>query len=457
MKKRIVLGAAPAVLALALVLFLSPSSPAYADDDLPSWLIVDGGGEGESPSAGAEEALLSAGITLTTSDHVSYLAGDGGYFRPEGSLTRAQAAQIIFRLLSQRVPITRTFSDVPEDAWYAQAANTLGSLGVARPGQDTFCPDEAITRAEFVRYVASFFPIRRDAQQFTDVPAAHPEARYLLSARSWGWLTGFDGGSVHPDAAVTRAEAAAMLNRALGRSPDKSYINSAHPVFYWDVSPGSWYYYDVVEASVSHEHTGSGAAERWTSCTAVSAGLADGFNLVDGWLYYFDSSKNDIVRGASVGTFTFNALGRFTSGNEELDALLHNIYLENTTEDMTQEEKLRALYVYTRDSFAYRRRPPYPFGVLDYMEEDALRILTTGYGNCYCYASVFWYLSRWIGYDARIVNGTVGQRKSPHSWVEITFDGVSYIFDTELEMSYIKKGQPVNMYKWTGSGWNYIG
>ena len=55
-------------------------------------------------------------------------------------------------------------------------------------------------------------------------------------------------------------------------------------------------------------------------------------------------------------------------------------------------------------------------------------------------------MSRWNGYDSRIINGTVGQRKSPHSWVEITFDGKSYIFDTELEMAYIKKGEQINMW-----------
>ena len=145
-----------------------------------------------------------------------------------------------------------------------------------------------------------------------------------------------------------------------------------------------------------------------------------------------------------------------TTGSTELDNHLRSIVMNVTNDGMTQEQKLRALYVYTRDSFTYLRRPAYPFGVLDFMQEDALRILNTGYGNCYCYASLFWYLSRWIGYDSLIYSGTVGGNRSPHSWVEISFDGRYYIFDTELEMAYHKKGRyDINLYKTTGSGWNY--
>ncbi len=470
MKKHLIRGSITvmALLSLSMILYLTLSTPAYADDEsggssgqpfYPAIDDVDGEEEELDESHKAENAInniLASGVALVTQDHIAYMTGSENLFSPADHLTRAQSAQIIFRLLSKTVPITKTFSDVPADAWYAEAANTLGSLGVFQTGQDLFQPDAQVTRGEFVRYIAQFFPLRRDAKQFTDVAPDSPDAPYILSARAWGWLGGFDDGTVRPGLPISRAEAVSLLNRALGRSPDKAYIDRTHPVFFWDVAPSNWYYYDVAEASVTHDRTGHVLAEQWTSHTAVSPGIATGFLYRDGWLYYFDAGKNDVVRSGSVGNFDFNAQGRFTSGSDELDQLLHDIYVKETNESMTQEEKLRALYVYTRDSFSYRRRPPYEFGVLDFMQTDALNMLTTGYGNCYCYASVFWYLSRWAGYDSRIINGTVGQRRSPHSWVEITFDGTSYIFDTELEMAYRQKGQYINMYKWTGSGWNYI-
>ena len=35
----------------------------------------------------------------------------------------------------------------------------------------------------------------------------------------------------------------------------------------------------------------------------------------------------------------------------------------------------------------------------------------------------------------------VGTARSPHGWVEIDLDGVTNIFDTELEMAYRAKGK----------------
>lgn len=473
-KKIAVAGSTLAAVALVAVLSVSLLAPAYADnqDEAPpasgneeetSHVQDEGPGKKVEPVEEDKSIrlivpeALSRGVTLNTTGHVAYMFGDADCFDPSGHMTRAQTAVVLQRLLSQPVtPEEGSFSDVPAGAWYAEAANILGTLGVVTTG--TFQPDELITRGEFIRYLGSFFPPRMDAEQFPDVSESDPNAPYILSARAWGWINGSPDGSFYPENPLTRADAAVILNRALARSADKAYLDShVRPIFYWDVFPSDWYYYDIMEASTTHEYSGDVSVEQWTSCgTAAPSTLSDGFQHIDGWLYYFDSAKNDLVRSASVGNFDFDAEGHFTSGNTELDGLLHDIYQTKTAGYTTQEERLKALYRYTRDSFTYLRRPPYEFGVLDYMETDALRILTTGYGNCYCYASLFWYLSRWEGYDARIVNGTVGQRRSPHSWVEITFNGRSYIFDTELEMSYRLKGQYINMYKWLGEGWNYI-
>lgn len=470
-KKYAIAGSILAAVALVAVLSVPLFAPAYADNQDEDGPPPVSGDEAPDQEESPEEAepveevqsaplivpeALSHGVTLNTAGHVAYMFGDNDRFDPNGYLTRAQTAIVLQRLMSQPVTPTASFSDVPADAWYADAANTLGTLGIVTT--DTFQPDQLMSRGEFIRYLGSFFPPRTDGSQFPDVADSDPNAPYILSARAWGWVNGSSDGSFHPEDLLTRADATVILNRVLARSADREYLDSnVRPVFYWDVDPSDWYYYDIMEASAAHEYTGDVSLEQWTSCAAAApAGLVDGFQHIDGWLYYFDGAKNDLVRSASVGNFDFDAEGHFTSGNEELDGLLHDIYQTQTEGYTTQEERLKALYRYTRDSFTYLRRPPYEFGVLDYMETDALRILTTGYGNCYCYASLFWYLSRWEGYDSRIVNGTVGQRRSPHSWVEITFDGRSYIFDTELEMSYRKKGQNINMYKWLGEGWSYI-
>lgn len=412
-----------------------------------------------SVSAAREEETIPAGMTLVTDSHIPFAFGDGGTmpaFKPWREITRAQAAQMLLRLLPEEVAAEAAYTDVDPDAWYAQAAGVMGALGVMRAGEEEFLPEELVTRGEFVRYVASFFPLRRDAELFEDVSPDSPDAPYIRSARAAGWALGKGDGTFHPDENITRAEAAVLLNRALGRVADREYIDTVHPAFYVDVSPSHWFYYDVMEASVAHEH--GGGAERWTSHTPRENVPTDGFHLVDGWLYCYDSARGDILRGESRGNFPFDAAGHFTSGSAELDGKLRAIVLARTNSSQTQEEMLRSLYLYTRDSFTYLRRPAYAFGANDFMQEDALRILNTGYGNCYCYASLLWYLTRWIGYDSVIYSGTVGSNRAPHSWVEINMDGRDYIFDAELEMAYRRKKRfDINLYKFydVGNSWNY--
>ncbi|MCI8811088.1 MAG: hypothetical protein HFF84_13480 [Oscillibacter sp.] len=425
------------------------------------------GEDAEEPEVPDLEAgTVVAGVSLVSDRHIAYALGNGkamASFNPWREVTRAEAAVMLFRLLPDETPVPSpgavSFTDVPDTAWYADAVRTLGALGVMRPGETECNTGEAITRGEFIRYLACFFPLRDDAQQFPDVPADSPDAPYIRSARAYGWTLGDKDGLFHPENTITRAELTVMVNRALGRVADKAYIDRTHPTFYVDVSPDLWFYYDIIEASVYHTHTSEGSAESWTNHTAKQNVPPVGFQLVDGWLYYYSANQGDVLRNTNYEGHDFNAAGRFTSGNDSLDAKLRTIVLNKTNSSMTQEQMLRALYVYTRDSFTYLRRPAYEFGAQGYMMEDALRILNTGYGNCYCYASLFWYLSRWIGYDARIYSGTVGQNRAPHSWVEITMDGTSYIFDTELEMAYrLKKRYDVNLYKFndTRNSWRYV-
>ncbi len=416
-----------------------------------------------SPRNGSE-GTVTAGITLVNMPHSAYAYGSSGAlssFNPARQVTRAEAAQMLYRLLpQQQLPPASgaVYTDVPAGAWYAEAVTTLADLGVLTAQDGMLDTGRAVTRGEFIRYIACFFPLRTDGTLFPDVAEDDPNAPFIRSAQAYGWAQGGSDGLFHPDETINRAAATVLLNRALGRTPDREYISRNHPAFYVDVNPSSWYYYDVMEATVGHTHAVEGGEERWTSHTAKAEVPKDGFQLVDGWLYCYDSARGDVVRDAMVGNHYFNVHGRFSTGNNELDSWLHKIVLARTNSSQTQEEMLRALFLYTRDSFTYLRRPPYEFGAHDFMETDALRMLETGYGNCYCYAALFWYLSRWIGYDSVIYSGTVGRNRAPHSWVEINMDGKNYIFDTELEMAYRRKKRfDINLYKFydAGNSWNY--
>ena len=390
------------------------------------------------PSRTPWTGRLTADVKLITNEHIVYITDiESGLFLPENSVTRGEAAAILLRLLSGTVPVTVHYSDVPASSPYAEAAGQLGSLGVIRPNENTFNGDEIISRGEFVSYIACFFPVRTDAEQFPDVPQDHPYAKAILSARAWGWLSGGSDGTFDPDGALHRYEVVAIINQALGRTGDPERIAEERPAFFLDVPPTKWYYNAVVEAAVPHTFTaGEDGKESWTDCNQTDTGLpkdfrTEGFHLYQGWRYYYSEKAQDIVRNSTVSGFTFDADGHFTSGDSWVDGELRKIVLSQTNSSMTQGEMLKAFFAYCRDTYKYLKWNTYDTGYTGFTLTAARQMLSNGRGNCYCYASVFWYLARWIGYDAKIFSG--GVLGGPHSWVEI--DG--YIYDTQLEWRYV--------------------
>jgi hypothetical protein len=88
----------------------------------------------------------------------------------------------------------------------------------------TFHPDTNVSRAEIVKIVleaagdghAALAGATPNAVAYTDVPATHTLAPYILLAASRGSISGYGDGSFRPDALVSRAEAAKIVANVLG-------------------------------------------------------------------------------------------------------------------------------------------------------------------------------------------------------------------------------------------------
>ena len=263
------------------------------------------------PSDDPSAQLTPSGLTLGTVGHTPYISGSSGRFRPQANLTRAETAETLYRLLSQDVEAFVSYADVPDSAWYYRSAGVMGALGVLRANEELFLPEDPVTRGEFIRAVACFFPESAAAAQFPDVSPADPDAAYYQTARSWGWISGFEDGSLQPQRTITRAEAVTILNRALARNADRNYVL---PLVYLDVSSDAWYYGDVMEASVSHDYVTDMGTERWISHDAPVLHLEPGFHLIDNWLYYFSAERHGFGFNASVGNFGVGAGGGGVQG-----------------------------------------------------------------------------------------------------------------------------------------------
>ena len=218
----------------------------------------------------ASQKLNGVDRWLNTRDHIAYLSGyPDGTFGPDRNMTRAEVAQMFYALLNdQNVPATVSFSDVPDGAWYADAVETLASLGMFTGYPDgTFHPNSTITRAEFAAAALSFADMAPSARcSFPDVSAQDWFYPYVASAAEFGWIGGYPDGTFHPSGSITRAEVAVIVNHMLGRTPDQSFVDRSldRLVSFSDLNSSHWAFYPIMEASNSHGHIKAGGSEQWT-------------------------------------------------------------------------------------------------------------------------------------------------------------------------------------------------
>lgn len=207
---------------------------------------------------------------LNTKDHIQYLSGyGGGKFGPTDNMTRAQAAQMFYNLLlDQDVPITVSFTDVAADAWYAKAVNTLASLGIVDGiGGNHYAPERAITRAEFTVIAMRFAHLDTSGENiFSDVTADAWYYDYVVGSIQYGWINGYEDGTFRPNNTITRSEVTAIVNRMLGRSADKVFVDHhADELTQFSDVPGSyWAYYEIMEAANAHDYVKDNGVEDWT-------------------------------------------------------------------------------------------------------------------------------------------------------------------------------------------------
>lgn len=205
--------------------------------------------------------VLNIGLNYT--DHFAYMVGyPNGTFKPDGNITRAEVATIIYRLMTPETRAkfqtrTCTLSDVQSGMWFNDAVCTLVKAGVISGYPDgTFKPNANVTRAEFSAMIARMFSVSYVGNNMFEDINGHWAESYINILAKLGILKG-DNGNADPDANLTRAQAAAMCNRLVGRNSTNSSMNSCKDtITTWpDVTNAAWYYADVLEATNSHNYT----------------------------------------------------------------------------------------------------------------------------------------------------------------------------------------------------------
>ncbi len=213
-------------------------------------------------------------LGLNTTDHFAYIVGYGnGEVRPQNNITRAEVATIFFRLLTDDVRdenLTKTnrYSDVAATSWYNTAVSTLSSMGIITGYPDgTFRPNAAITRAEFAAIAARFDNDGdKTAAKFSDI-ATHWAKDEISIAYNNGWINGYPDGTFGPQRDITRAETMTLVNRVLNRQPETEDDLLPNMTVWTDnANPKAWYYLAVQEATNSHYYKfkTNSQYEKWT-------------------------------------------------------------------------------------------------------------------------------------------------------------------------------------------------
>lgn len=205
---------------------------------------------------------------LESSNHVAYIMGyPDGTVGPNNSITRAEVVTILTRLFdaenkARYASSSSTFSDVSGNAWYNSYVAMAQKAGIINGYSDgTFRPNSKITRAEFAEFASKFLPdgYRSGSCPLLDISGSWASGA-IAKVYSAGWVKGYEDGTYRPNETITRAEVTVIVNRMLERLPNPDSVPVEASV-YSDNTESDWFFYDVMEATHSHDYNGND----WTS------------------------------------------------------------------------------------------------------------------------------------------------------------------------------------------------
>ncbi|HEX9061900.1 MAG TPA: S-layer homology domain-containing protein, partial [Clostridia bacterium] len=183
--------------------------------------------------------------------HKAYLKGyPGNFFGPERQITRAEVAAIFARIMILTAGKKTSMKDVPENHWASEYISAAIDAGIFTGYKDnSFHPDAAITRAELAAVVSRYYNIKASKPleiHFNDI-SGHWALNYIEEVNRFKFTTGYEDGSFRPDEKIKRSETVTMVNRMLMRGP----LNVKIPSF-TDIN-GHWAQSQIEEGAKNHE------------------------------------------------------------------------------------------------------------------------------------------------------------------------------------------------------------
>ena len=149
------------------------------------------------------------------------IKGDAnGNFNPNGEMTRAELAQVIYAAMGYKAAPNQTFSDVNSSDWYAEAVSACAAAGViSGTGNGKMNPNAVATREQTMVILARALGIKPAASgtaSFADGASVSSWAEgYVAAMTKAGYVSGTGDNKLMPAAEITRASVVSILNKCI--------------------------------------------------------------------------------------------------------------------------------------------------------------------------------------------------------------------------------------------------
>lgn len=143
---------------------------------------------------------------------------DNGTYQPNGNVTRAQAAKILYNALglTEKPSKKLSFRDI-KGHWAEDYISVLTEKGIFSDAA-RFNPNQDLTRSQMAKIIVESFDFTKTStKKFNDVNPSVWYGGYVSKLYASGVTKGIDEKRFNPNGKVSRAQMAAFVNRAMNK------------------------------------------------------------------------------------------------------------------------------------------------------------------------------------------------------------------------------------------------
>ncbi|MFV0516439.1 MAG: S-layer homology domain-containing protein, partial [Aminipila sp.] len=204
------------------------------------------------PTQDDVDALVNDAYYQNYREYIPYMEGyPNGLIQPASHITRAEVVSVIYNLfgngyVSDEASLDK-YNDVQGQNWYGKQIAFAADFGIVGGYSDgTFRPNDSITRAELATIIAKL--IKKDAATTDQVNLYDIEGHWaeesIQKLIAVGVVSGYEDKTFMPSNVTTRAEFVTFTNRLIGR--DLSFDEKQT---YPDLPKSHWAYENMMNAA----------------------------------------------------------------------------------------------------------------------------------------------------------------------------------------------------------------